>query len=150
MMQFQNKFNYICNILYYYISNKRINFHITRVCCLYDIGWTRSMIPTRGATRSSVPLWPFLMSTHGVAFTMANGTIYFILYLVEVTWTIHIIVVTLLHIVHLIMEALLLPSSLPHLSHGHVQYIVWPVIQRSLRWVKQRLKYGLPYFLLSR
>jgi hypothetical protein len=28
------------------------------------------MIPTHGATRSWVSLWPFLMSIHGVAFTM--------------------------------------------------------------------------------
>jgi hypothetical protein len=85
------------------------------------------------------------MSIHGVAFTVTNGTIYFSLYLVEVTQTIHIIVVTLLYIVNLITEALLLPSPLPHLSHGHVRYIV----HQPLRWVKQRLKSSLPCFLLS-
>jgi hypothetical protein len=42
------------------------------------------MIPTGDAMRSSVPLWPFLMSIHGVPFTMADGTMYFILDLVEV------------------------------------------------------------------
>jgi hypothetical protein len=37
-----------------------------------------------------VPLWPFLVSIHGVAFTVADGTTYFIFYLVKVTQTIHI------------------------------------------------------------
>jgi hypothetical protein len=84
---------------------------------LYDNGCPRSTISTRGTTRPWVPLWPLLMSIHGVAFTVTDGTMYFIFHLVEVTRTIHIIVVTLLHIVHLVMEALLLPSPLPH---GHV------------------------------
>jgi hypothetical protein len=90
------------------------------MCFLYDMGCPRSTIPTCGATHSSVPFWPFLMSIHGVAFTMTDRTMYFILYLVEVTRTIHIIAVTLLHIVHLITEALLLSSPLLHLSHA------WP------------------------
>jgi hypothetical protein len=61
-----------------------------------------------------------------VAFTVTDGTMYFIFYLIEVTRTIHIITVTLLHIVHLIMEVLLLPSPLLNLSHGHVRDIVLP------------------------
>jgi hypothetical protein len=93
------------------------------VCYLYDMGCPRSMIPTHSTTCSSVPLWPFLISIYGVAFTMADGTMYFLFYLVEVTRTIHIIIVTLLHIIHLIIETLLL-SPLSHLSHGHVRYIV--------------------------
>jgi hypothetical protein len=117
-------------------TNKETNFNITRVRYLYDIGYPRSTIPTRSYTRSSVPFWSFLMSIHGVTFTMADGTIYFVLYLVEVTRTIHIIVATLLYIVHLITEPLLLPSLLPDLSHGHVRYIVQPVIQWPLRQVK--------------
>jgi hypothetical protein len=60
------------------------------------------MIPTRDTMCSWVPLWLFLMSIHGVAFTVADETMYFIFYLVEVTGIIHIIVVTLLHVVHLI------------------------------------------------
>jgi hypothetical protein len=55
---------------------------------------------------------------------MTDRTMYFILNLVEVTRTIHIIVVTLFHIVHLIIEMLLLPPPLPHLSRGHIWYIV--------------------------
>jgi hypothetical protein len=94
------------------------------VSYLYDIGCPRSTIPTCGTTRSSVPLLAFLMSIHGVPCTMADGTMHFIFYLVEVIRTIHIIVVTLLHIVHLVMEALLLSSPLSHLSHDHVRYIV--------------------------
>jgi hypothetical protein len=72
------------------------------------------MIPTRGATKSLVPLWPFLVSIHGVVFTMTDGTIYFILNLVEVT------IITLLHIIYLITEVLLLSLPPPYLSHGHV------------------------------
>jgi hypothetical protein len=64
------------------------------------------------------------MSIHGAAFTVIDGTMYFIFYLIEVTRTIHIITVTLLHIVHLVTEALLLLSPLLHLSHGHVRDIV--------------------------
>jgi hypothetical protein len=97
-----------------------------------------------------VPLWPFLMSIHGDAFSMTYRTTYFIFYLVEVTRTIHIISVTLLHIVHLVMESLLLTSPLPGLSHDHIRYIVHPVILRPLRWVKQRLKSGLPCLELGR
>jgi hypothetical protein len=89
-------------------------------------------------------LRPLLMSIHGVAFTVTDGTIYFIFHLVEVTRTIHIITVTLLHIVHLVTEALLLPSSLPHLSHGHIWDIVLPPIHRPLRWIKQMLKSSRP------
>jgi hypothetical protein len=102
------------------------------VCYIYDIDCPRSAIPTRGATRPWVSLWSFLMSIHGVTFTMADRTIYFISYLVKVTQTIHIISVTLLHIVHLVMELLLLISPLLDLSHGHVQYIVHPIILRPL------------------
>jgi hypothetical protein len=109
-----------------------------------------SMILTSGATSSSVPLWHFLVSIHGVAFTMADKTMYFILNFVEVTRTIHIIVVTFIRIIHLVTEALLFPSPLLHLSRGHVRYIVWPIIQRPLRRVKQRLKSELPSLLLSR
>jgi hypothetical protein len=94
------------------------------------------MIPTRGATHSSVPLWPFLMSIHGVPFIMVDGIMYFILYLVEVTQTIHIIAITLLHIIHPIMEALLLPSPLSHLSHDQVRCIVRLLIHQPLRRVK--------------
>jgi hypothetical protein len=108
------------------------------------------MISTHGATHPWVPLWPLLMSIHGVAFTVTHRIMYSILDLVEVTRTIHIIVITLLHIVPLIMEALLLPSPIPHLSHNHVRCIVLPLIHRPLRWVKQRLKSGLPCPLLSR
>jgi hypothetical protein len=57
---------------------------------------------------------------------------------------IHIIIVTLLYIVHLIMEALLLPPPLLHFSHGHVWYIVQLVIQHQLRRINQMLKSGLP------
>jgi hypothetical protein len=108
------------------------------------------MISTHGATCPWVPLWSLLMSIHGVAFTVTDETMYFILDLVEVTRIIHIIVVTLLHIVHLIMEVLLLLSPLPHLLHGHICYIVLPLIHRPLRWAKQRLKSGLSCLLLSR
>jgi hypothetical protein len=66
------------------------------------------------------------MSIHGVAFTVIDGIMYFIFHLIEVTRSIHIITVTLLHIVHLIKEALLLPSPLPYLSHGHIRDIVLP------------------------
>jgi hypothetical protein len=90
------------------------------------------MIPTHGVTHPWVPLWPFLMSIYGVAFTMADETMYLIFYLVEVTRTIHIISVTLLHIIHLITEPLLLTSTLPDLLHGHVRYIVHPIILRPL------------------
>jgi hypothetical protein len=68
---------------------------------VYDIGCPRSIIPTHDATRSSVPLWFLVVSMHGVAFTMIDGTIYYILNLVEVNEIVHIIVVTLLHSVHL-------------------------------------------------
>jgi hypothetical protein len=87
------------------------------------------MIPTRGVTRSSVHLWPFLVSIHSVALTMADRTIYFILKLVKVIGTVQIIVITLLHIIHLIVEALLLLPTLSHLSCGHVWYIVQTIIQ---------------------
>jgi hypothetical protein len=103
---------------------------------LYDIGCPQSTIPTHDATHYAVPLCSLLMSTHGVPFTKADGTIYFILYLVEVTRTIHIIVVTLLHIIHLITEALLLLPPLSHLLHDHVRYIVQSLIHRPLRRVK--------------
>jgi hypothetical protein len=89
------------------------------------------------------------MSIHGVAFTVTDGTMYFILDLVEATQTIHIIAITLLHIIHLVTEVLLLPSPLPHLLHGHIWYIVLPLIHRPLRWVKQRLKSILPCLLLK-
>jgi hypothetical protein len=89
-------------------------------------------------------LRPLLMSIHGVAFTVTNGIMYFIFHLVEVTRTIHIIIVTLLLIVHLVTEALLLPSSLPHLSHGHIRDIILPPIHRPLRWIKQILKSSRP------
>jgi hypothetical protein len=62
------------------------------------------MISTYGTTRSSVPLWPFLVSVLGVAFTMTDGTMYFILNLVKVIEIVHIIVVTLLHIVQIIIQ----------------------------------------------
>jgi hypothetical protein len=84
------------------------------------------------------------MSIYGVTFTVADNTMYFILQFVEFTRTIHIIVVTLLHIVHLVTEALLFPSPLPHFLHGHVRYIVLPLIHWLLRQVKQRLKSGSP------
>jgi hypothetical protein len=119
----------------YYISTHqeiKYFFNIIHVCYLYDSGCPQSTISTHGATRSWVPLWPLLMSIHGVAFTVTDGTMYVILHLVEVTRTIHIIVVTLLHISHLIMEALLLPSPLPHLLHDHVWYIVLPLIHQPL------------------
>jgi hypothetical protein len=74
---------------------------------------------------------------------------YFSLHLVEVTQTIHIIAVTLLHIVHLITESLLLLSPLLHLLHGHILYIVLPLIHWPLRRVKQRLKSSLSCLLLS-
>jgi hypothetical protein len=119
------------------------------VCYLYNSGCPSSTISTCGTTCPWVPLWPLLMSTHGVAFTVTDGIMYFIFHSVEVIQTIYIIVVTLLHIVHLITEALLLPSSLPHLLYGHVRYIVLPLIHRPLRWVKQRLKSGLTCLLLS-
>jgi hypothetical protein len=80
------------------------------------------MIPTGGATHYWIPLWAFLVSIHGVAFTMTDGTMHFTLNLVKVTRTIHIII--RLYIIHLITEALLLPPPLPHLSCGHVWYIV--------------------------
>jgi hypothetical protein len=102
------------------------------MCYLYDIGCPRSMIPTHSTTCTLVPLWPFLMSIHGVALPMADGIMYFILYLVEVTPIMHIITVTLLHFIHLVMEVLLLPYPLTHLSHGHVWYIVRPIIQQPL------------------
>jgi hypothetical protein len=109
-----------------------------------------STTSSRGGTHPWVPLRPLLMSIHGVAFTVTDGTMYFIFYLIEVTRTIHIITVTLLHIVHLVMEALLLPSPLSHLSHGHVWDIVLPPIHRPLRWIKQRLKSSHSCLLLSR
>jgi hypothetical protein len=90
------------------------------------------MIPTHGTTRSWVPLCPFLMSIHDVAFIVSDRTMYFIFYLVEVTQTIHIIAIILLHIVHQVIEVLLLLSPLPHLLHDHIQYIVQPIIHRPL------------------
>jgi hypothetical protein len=69
-----------------------------------------------------------LMSIHGVTFSMAYETTYFIFYLVEVTRTIHIISVTLIHIVHLVTEPLLIMSSISDLSYDHIRYIVHPVI----------------------
>jgi hypothetical protein len=90
------------------------------------------MISTSGAMHSWIPLWASLVSINGVMFTMTDGTMHFTLNLDEVTGTIHIIVVTLLHIVHLVMEVLLLSPPLPHLSHGHIRYIVEPVIQGPL------------------
>jgi hypothetical protein len=72
------------------------------------------------------------MSIHGVTFTTTDGIMYFILDLVKVTRTIYIITVTLLHIIHLITKVLLLSSLLSHLSHGHVRYIVLPLIHRPL------------------
>jgi hypothetical protein len=84
------------------------------------------MTSSHGGARPWVPLRPLLISIHGVAFTVTDGTMYIIFHLIEVTRTIHIITVTLLHIVHLVTEALLLPSPLPHLSHGHVRDIVLP------------------------
>jgi hypothetical protein len=107
------------------------------------------MISIHDATSPWVPLWPLLMSIHGVAFTMTDGIMYFILHLVEVTRTKHIIAVILLHIVHLVTEALLLSSPLLYLSHDHVRYIVLPLIHQPLQQVKQRLKSGLPCLLLS-
>jgi hypothetical protein len=89
------------------------------------------MIPIRGATQPWVPLWPFLMSIHGVTFPMAYKTMHFIFYLVKVTQIIHIISVTLLHIVHLITEPLLLTSPLLDISHGHVRFIVHLLTQLS-------------------
>jgi hypothetical protein len=112
-------------------TNKKIIFK-QFVCVASDFGCPRSTIPTRSAMHSSVPLWPFLVSIHGVAFTMADETMYCILNFIEVTQTIHIIVVTLLHVVHLVTEVLLLPSPLPHLLCGYVRYIVRPIIQRPL------------------
>jgi hypothetical protein len=120
------------------------------VCYLYDISFPRSTIPTRGATRSWVPIWPLLMSIHSVTFIMVDGTTYFIFNLVEVTRIIHIISVTLLHIIHLVMELLLLTSPLPDLSHDHVRYIVHPIILWPLRRVKQMLKSGLLCLQLGR
>jgi hypothetical protein len=84
------------------------------------------MTSSCGGTRPWVLLRPLLMSIHGVAFTVTDGIMFFIFHLIEVIRTIHIIIVTLLHIVHLITEAPLLPSPLPHLSHGHVRDIVLP------------------------
>jgi hypothetical protein len=120
------------------------------VCYLYDFGCPRPTVPIRGATCSSVPLWLFLVSIHGVTFTVADGTMYFVLNLVEVTKTMHIIVITLLHIVHLVMEALLLLPTLPQFSRGHIRYIVYTDIQWPLRRIQKRLKSGLSCLLLSR
>jgi hypothetical protein len=66
---------------------------------------------------------------------MTDGTMHFTINLVEVTESIHIIVVTLLHIIYLVTEALLLPHPLLHLSRDHVRYIVDPVIQGPLRQI---------------
>jgi hypothetical protein len=90
------------------------------VCYLYNNDWCSSMTSSCSVTRPWVPLWPLLMSIHGVAFTVTDGTMYFYFHLIEVTRTIHIITVTLLHIIHLVTEAFLLLSPLSHLSHGHV------------------------------
>jgi hypothetical protein len=143
------KIKWIMYTTYYISTHKEIKyfFNITHACYLYCSGCPWSTISTHGATRPWVPLWSLLMSIHGVAFTVRDGTMYFILDFVEVTWTIHIIAITLLHIIHLVTEALLLPSPLLHLSHGHFRYIFLPLIHRPLRWVKQRLKSGLPCLL---
>jgi hypothetical protein len=119
---------------YYITTHQQIKyfFNFTRVCYLYVIGCPWSTIPTCGTKCPWVALWPFLMSIHGVALIVSDETMYFIFYLVEVTRTIHIIPVTLLHIIHLITEALLLSSPLPDLSHGHARYMVHPVIHRPL------------------
>jgi hypothetical protein len=50
---------------------------------------------------------------------MANETMYFILSLVEATRTIHIIIVTLLHIVHLVTKVLLLWSPSASFAWSH-------------------------------
>jgi hypothetical protein len=70
-----------------------------------------------------------LVSIHGVAFTMTDGTMYFILNLIEFTRIVHIIVVTLFYIVISLRKALLLLPPLPQHSRGHVQYIAQVVIQ---------------------
>jgi hypothetical protein len=59
--------------IYYYIPTNKIIFKLL-VSYLYDIGCPRFTIPTHSATLSSVPLWPLLMSTHSVPFTMVDGT----------------------------------------------------------------------------
>jgi hypothetical protein len=119
------KTNSITYATYYISTYSEINnFYTIHVCYLYDFSCPRPTIPTCGATCSSVPLWPFLVSIHGVTFTMADGTMYFILNLIEVTEIVHIIVVTLLHIVHLVVKALLLLTTLSQFSRGHIRYIV--------------------------
>jgi hypothetical protein len=121
------------NIIVVHSNIKSNFFNITCVCYLYNNDWCSSMTSSHGSTRPWVPLWSLIMSIHGVAFTMTDGTMYFIFHLIEGTRTIHIITVTLLHIIHLITEVLLLPSPLPHLSHGHIRDIVLPPIHRPLR-----------------
>jgi hypothetical protein len=73
-----------------------------------------------------------LVSIHGVAFTMTDRTMYFILNLIEFTRIVHIIVVTLFYIVISLRKALLLLPPLPQHSRGHVQYIAQVVIQWPL------------------
>jgi hypothetical protein len=90
------------------------------------------MIPTRSATHYSISLWAFLVFVHGVAFTMIDQTMHFTLNLVEVTVTLHIITVILLHIVHLIMEVLLFLPPLLHLLRDQVRNIVEAVVQGPL------------------
>jgi hypothetical protein len=76
MLLHTNKEMLLHNMLLH--TNKEINFNITHVRYLYDINCPRSTIPTRGSACSSVPFWSFLMSIHGVAFTMTDGIMYFI------------------------------------------------------------------------
>jgi hypothetical protein len=102
------------NIIVVHSNIKSNFFNITHVSYLYNNGLCSSMTSSHGGMCPWVPLRPLLMSIHGVAFTVTDGTIYFIFHLIEVTRTIHIIIVTLLHIVHLIMKVLLLRSPLPH------------------------------------
>jgi hypothetical protein len=75
------------------------------------------------------------VSILGVTFTVADVTMSIVLNLVEVTGIIHMIGVTLLHIIHLIAKVLLLPPTVPRFSHGHIQYIVHTGIQRPLQRV---------------
>jgi hypothetical protein len=138
------------NIIVVHSNIKSNFFNITCVCYLYNNDWCSSTTSSHGSTCPWVPLRSLIMSIHGVAFTMTDGTMYFIFHLIEGTRTIHIITVTLLHIIHLITEVLLLPSPLPHLSHGHIRDIVLPPIHRPLRWIKQRLNSSRPCLLLSR
>jgi hypothetical protein len=115
------------NIIVVHSNIKSKFFNITHVRYLYNNDWCSSMTSFHGGTHPGVPLRPLLMSIHGVAFTVTDGTMNFIFHLIEFTRIIHIITVTLLHIIHLVTEALLLPSPLSHLSHDHVQDIVLPL-----------------------